>query len=405
VDTQILEVLRAALSPFPSPMTSSTSPLATSMESLSLSSHSTVATTSTYRVIGRGTAGTIYPSTPRSALKVGRDQKALWNDICFGKEVYDALRASRVVLGNYFHDLTVSRVPSLQFSITLAYVQQWWANSESQFSREDLEEEGKFVFGLDRIPPVPGIAIDALLRAYFPDASDRAALLQAEGHACLIRPYLGRRRTAREKRDGEESQWNLPLFLDQLLSILGLSGVRHMAREMAIGLAVLHWGALVDGIDVEFVFGSTSDSKSSTFNPNGGKRATQLWLLDFDKAEKSELPQNGKEGFGETEMCRRIVTAVTANDPHFPTPDVRGNSGARCDEGGCVEKHIWEVFGETYVAASRILITRNKDITKTMDLSVKDKTSEVWPKEFVRMWKARFTEIREGEDGGFVVFG
>ncbi|KAF3042303.1 hypothetical protein E8E11_006326 [Didymella keratinophila] len=96
------------------------------------------------------------------------------------------------------------------------------------------------------------------------------------------------------RREGEETLWNYPFYLDQLLSILGLSGVKRIAREMAIGVAVLHWGALVDGMDVEFVFGGISDSKSSTFNPNGGKRATQLWLLDFDKAAKLRLPRDGK---------------------------------------------------------------------------------------------------------------
>lgn len=70
---------------------------------------------------------------------------------------------------------------------------QWWFSSATLFEKEDLEEEdGKFVFGLDRIPPVSGDAVEALLSAYFPDDSAHAALLENEGHACLIRPYLGR---------------------------------------------------------------------------------------------------------------------------------------------------------------------------------------------------------------------
>lgn len=87
--------------------------------------------------------------------------------------------------------------------------------------------------------------------------------------------------------------WNFLLYLDQVLSIIGLSGVQHIAREMAIGLAVLHWSALADGMDVEFVFGGTSDSHS-TFELKKSKRKTQLCLLDFDKAAKLRLPRDGK---------------------------------------------------------------------------------------------------------------
>ncbi|KAF3041962.1 hypothetical protein E8E12_009095 [Didymella heteroderae] len=234
----------------------------------------------------------------------------------------DALTASRVLWGDHFPDLTVPLVLDIQFSITPADVSQWWANSASHFSLEDLEKErGKFVFGLDHIPPVPTAAAEALLSAYAPNRSDHAALLRCEGHACLVRPYLGRRRTRRGTREGEETLWNHPLYLDQSLAILGLEGAKHIAREMALGLAVLHWAALVDSMDVEFVFGGTS-APSATFAPSAGKRATQLWLLDFDKAQKLQLPRSdaGEVSFGKTQMCSQMVTAVTANDPYFPTP-------------------------------------------------------------------------------------
>lgn len=66
---------------------------------------------------------------------------------------------------------------------------------------------------------------------------------------------------------------------------------------------------------------------------------------------------------------------------------------------------IWEAFEETYIAASHILITRNAEIMKMMDPSTRDKISKAWPKELLRMWKARATEIGEGEDGEFVASG
>ena len=198
---------------------------------------------------------------------------------------------------------------------------------------------------------------------------------------------------------------NYPLYLDQLLRIVCIEGVKHIALELALGLVVLHWGALVDGMDVEFAFSGTSNSKSLIFNPNGGKRAVQLCLLDFDKATKLRLPRDGKEGFGETEMCKQMVTAVTANNPYFPTPNIHDHAGALWDEDGCVEKQVWEAFEETYVAASRVLIVRNEQIKRSANLSTNEERSKAWPKAFLRMWKTRAAEIREGEDGGSVVFG
>lgn len=373
LDQQTLEVLHAALSPRPGQTYPSMSPPTVNMESLSLASPSTVATDTTYRVIGRGTAGTIYSATSQSALKIGRDDKAPWNDICLGKEVYDALTASRALLSNHFPDLTIPLVPGIQFSITRSYVSQWWFANAALFEEGDLEEEdGKFVFGLDHIPPVSGAAVEALLRAYFPDDSAHAALLDNEGHTRLIRPYLGRRRTARERHDGKETLWNFPLYLDQMLTIIGLAGVKHIAREMAIGLAVLHWGAMVDGMDVEFVLGGRE-----------GRTATQMWILDFDKASKLRLlHSDGKAGsFEKTKTCTQMVTAVTANDPYFPTPYVKGFMGYDCHgEGGCVDLDIWDAFEEAYVEAAKLLISKIGDLGK---LRTGKQISEKWASTFL----------------------
>lgn len=72
-----------------------------------------------------------------------------------------------------------------------AYVQQWRAHSESQFRAEDLEKEKRrFVFGLDRIPPVPAAATEALRSARFSLSADFEGMV-IERDACLVRPYLG----------------------------------------------------------------------------------------------------------------------------------------------------------------------------------------------------------------------
>lgn len=95
--------------------------LTVNTENLSRSSPSTVAAY-TYHVIGRGTGVTICSSAFLPSLKIGRDSKALWNDICLGKVFYDALTASRALLSNRFPNLTTPLVPGIQFSMSPSYV-------------------------------------------------------------------------------------------------------------------------------------------------------------------------------------------------------------------------------------------------------------------------------------------
>lgn len=73
---------------------------------------------------------------------------------------------------------------------------------------------------------------------------------------CLVRIYLGERQTGRMQAEGYDSLRNFPLRLDMIedleLETLDLAG------EMALGLATLHWQAQVEGMDVEFVLGSSA---------------------------------------------------------------------------------------------------------------------------------------------------
>lgn len=90
VDQGAIKVLRAALLPISSPHPHPSRPLPQAFTDLSLQSHVIVDNEVSYQVIGRGTCGTIYSNSSLSAPKIGRDEKALRNDICLGKEVHDA---------------------------------------------------------------------------------------------------------------------------------------------------------------------------------------------------------------------------------------------------------------------------------------------------------------------------
>lgn len=78
---------------------------------------------------------------------------------------------------------------------------------------------------------------------------------------CLVRLYLGERESLKQQTDIYDSLRNFPLRLN-MMEELEIE-ISEMAKEMAIGLAILHWQAQVDGMDVEFVLGSSAtwDSK------------------------------------------------------------------------------------------------------------------------------------------------
>jgi hypothetical protein len=112
---------------------------------------------------------------------------------------------------------------------------------------------------------------------------------------------------------------------------------------MARGLAIIHWHAGIDGMDIEFVLGGadgwddeqmelvgfendklfpTSTTGGLAFNgrsplqhatptSNANTRRTQLYALDFDKASCLSFDRPDV-------AIRRLVTAVTCNDPYFP---------------------------------------------------------------------------------------
>ncbi|KAK7705847.1 hypothetical protein SLS64_007795 [Diaporthe eres] len=144
-----------------------------------------------------------------------------------------------------------------------------------------------------------------------------------ENEHCLIRIYLGRSSDDDELDDCrdsvsdvimedplEEDEFTLfdkPVlsgFLDRIINACGRTiaryAVNELAREIAFGHAILHWGARLDGRGIEFLLGSS---------PTGvGKR---LYMLNFkDCRPIGDL----------TARCvlDQLVPAALDNDPFIP---------------------------------------------------------------------------------------
>ncbi|CAI7642950.1 unnamed protein product [Penicillium discolor] len=337
-------------------------------------------------VIGRGTCGTVFeiPGT-ESAYKKGRDKDSLWNDANLTNIACRAVTETKTRLQEIFPQTSI---PLTEW-ISENDLQNWWRDNLSQFP--DDTEIG-YLFQVQRILPLPKPSCEALVRLYFPKKMHHSAYEDPDNKACLIRPYLGQRRGEWEFSRPALSLQNFPLYLDQIED-LQLEAVQ-FSKEMAIGLAIIHWKAHLDGMDMEFVLGSaTTHGELPTvvenfkmvkpFDIPAGdfhRRQVHLWMLDFDKADQLNLKESWES------CCDKMVTAVTANDPYFPNPATMGT----------LEHKLWDTFERAYLLAASNLVPIQKDLPK--------KAIE-YPALFLKAWKKRATELAKDTDGDFVEFG
>ena len=139
---------------------------------------------------------------------------------------------------------------------------------------------------------------------------------------------------------------------------LDISGI---ATEIAIGLAIMHWQAQVNGMDTEFVLGSSATWDSSEHDLfddqssiphniantiNFKRREINLWMLDFDKATVIEMT--------EEDIDRKLVPAFMGNDPYYPSPSV--------------DEELWNEFCRAYLKASEIVLHAKAVDKKVMTL-------------------------------------
>jgi hypothetical protein len=124
----------------------------------------------------------------------------------------------------------------------------------------------------ERIPKVPRFISDKIVDLFCDGNAPLSEFIKgnADDDACLIRPYLGRRRRYRQEGSSKSrfqrfSLRNVPLHVDQM-ELLELN-IESYAETMAEALTLMHWCAKIDANDVEFVLAPPRgrDVSSSTF--------------------------------------------------------------------------------------------------------------------------------------------
>lgn len=316
-----------------------------------------------HRIIGLGSCGTVFEiSGTKFAVKKGDDIKAMWTDFLLTNRVYSSLLDTRDILQDAFPERTIPR--SVQCSeFWLPESEVYWDTNLEYFPRSHRARSA--AFHMDRIQPVKRPIREALIDLYFDDRKkiQEKAKNDVDNEDCLIRIYLGEKETLKQATGCYDSLRNFPMRLN-MVEYLKLDKFK-FAAEMAIALAVIHWQAQIDAMDIEFVLGSAAASPyerrrkpfigntlSKDFPPPNEvhlpiyftERATHLWVLDFDKANHFELTIEDVE--------KKLVPAFLGNDPYYPRPDV--------------DQELWAEFCNIYLLASKLILDRNPQSSPTM---------------------------------------
>ncbi|KAJ4120136.1 hypothetical protein NW768_010420 [Fusarium equiseti] len=144
---------------------------------------------------------------------------------------------------------------------------------------------------------------------------------------------------------------NFPLHVNEMEDI-GLD-TSHFARLMANTLAIIHWGAKVDGNDIEFVLGY-SPAQTRTPTPEEAelltlweladycelefaRRTMEMWVIDFNQCSAVEDNETGVD---------KMVKAFIHNDPYYPRPGQPDKN----------DQQLWGIFRQSYLEMSDKLI-------------------------------------------------
>lgn len=197
---------------------------------------------------------------------------------------------------------------------------------------------------MDRILPLPKVVRRALITRFYPGTQGQSLdqamidpiLNDIPNKHCLARTYLGKNEVSFQPESF--SLRNFPLDLQSMMT-LGLD-VNFLANAMGKAYAVMHWGAGINGDDVEFVLGTSAVQKGGSEKDEVQYRAIGFYLLDFGQCERVDLTEDVDV------VYQAFKGAVVTDDnqsfiPHYQrTPELFG------------------VFRKAYVEAGQAILVR-----------------------------------------------
>lgn len=135
---------------------------------------------------------------------------------------------------------------------------------------------------MERILPLPKVVRKALISQFCAlDKTEIEAILNnPQNKHCLVQVYLGKRNGTIGNNNNSLLR-NFPLYLEPMEQI----GIETVPLAIAMGkvYATLHWGAAINGDDVEFVLGtSATEARENTIGQSSstGPLSCISWILD-----------------------------------------------------------------------------------------------------------------------------
>lgn len=216
---------------------------------------------------------------------------------------------------------------------------EFWNDNASKFPAE--HQTPTTAVQMERILPLPKVLRKALIQRFHPtpDPETVARILgrNMDKH-CLVRTYLGRKNRPKEITDKEFSLRNFQLFLDPMRQMS--LDVMSLATLTGQAFAIMHWGAGVDGDDVEFVLGTsaTTQTADQMAQLDFQHRAVGLYLLDFGQCQAVDLLNADEE-----EVYQQFRAAMIMGDNQLFIPHYR-------------ETGLFRVFSHAYKSAAGFIL-------------------------------------------------
>ena len=273
------------------------------------------------------------------------------------------------------------QAPAVRFSIPISFV---YLDAEDD-SWADFLPKFPTLLGRcnslisERIPHFGFFARYELTETFVPAQHQDAVREDPRSEHCLVRLYLGRRKTDLERPSPPDEEVppgrlppprffslrNMVLHIDKI-ERLDLSVPRY-AVVMAEALAFLLWSAKVDAEGVEFVLAPPRPLCTS----RAGQREAEiihsntmgdhvLWLLDFDCCQQLAMDASGMD---------HAVDCFLRNDPYFPRPRRRDVQ----------DRVLWSIFRDRFLFESeRILENESEQVQDLPRLFMEKLSAEVW---------------------------
>jgi hypothetical protein len=213
------------------------------------------------------------------------------------------------------------------------------------------------MMAMERILPIYKVARRALVDLFLPGAPDAATIdaivNNTDNKHCLARPYLGTGKREHQFHANDFSLRDFPLCLLHL-EALGID-VHGLAKEMGKALAVMHWGAEINAVRVNFVLGTTQvaqrhiglpydptqEGKQSSHYTIEQCRQIGLWAQGFGCCEFLDLTVNTEE-----KVYHNLKLAMAPLDERNYIPD-------------CLESpELFSIFRNAYLAVAWQILER-----------------------------------------------